>query len=146
MKQSDICNSTNALVSLLDSNGTSRRSLNLPIILTGTDKIPQDCIATNVCLSGILLSCDSNSFSPDEILELEFKLQFDGISKRCRFLAKLASIKQNTLAIYFHQFNHEIFGFVKKLMFDADLRETIPEQSWGEPSQSTSQQMSRYGS
>ena len=138
MNQSDICNSSNALASLLGNNGTPRRS--------GIDKIPQDCIATHVCLSGMLLSCDSISFTPEDILELEFKLQFDSVLKRCRIPAKLAGIKDNTLVIYFHQFNHEIFGYIKKLVFDTNIRETIPEQGLGESSQSTSQQMSRYGS
>lgn len=114
-------------------NRIEQRYLNLPVTLKSSKKILQAGIAFGVSLSGLLIRVGSTSVTYGEIVELEFRLEFDGILKICRIPAKVTHIGKDSLTINFYQFNSETFSYLKKLMFNTNLRvygETIPAGDW----------------
>jgi len=107
---------------------TTSKSLNLPIILTGSDDIPLARIANNIFLNKMLINSDSVTFKSNDIVQISFELNFDGISKHSLIWGKYRGVLENSIVIEFCRYNSEIFGVIKKLMFNIDLRELSREK------------------
>lgn len=123
IKKSRNWDSIDALEGLLENGCTKPRLLYLPVTLIGKDKLRTNCIATSVSLRGILLHADSITANKSETVELQFKLNFAGFSKNCHIIAKLVGIGKYDVVVDFCKFNHQIFRYIYKLMYDFDLRE-----------------------
>jgi hypothetical protein len=107
---------------------SSRKSLDLRVWLHSTDIDYKLCIAANINFSGLFILCNQAHCHVGDVVELCFKLNFDGSEKQCNLTTKVIRVGEKGMGAMFQQHDSISFRYIQKMLFEINEQHTA-EQS-----------------